>query len=145
MSKITWGIILLLVIGLGVYFYMNKEAAPDATGGESAQAPTASWAFTPAGEDPESAAPLTTVSAVINGKTHALGTYMGSCAEIAGSSWQLLENEVSGVICWWAGGGTEIGVFAENGAYVVKKGQLDEGNAEIPGFRGNFETVVSLL
>jgi hypothetical protein len=85
--------------------------------------------------------PQTAVALKINEEVRPLGTYEGSCAEITGSSWTLLEGEVTGVICWWAGGGEEIAVFSEQGRYAVKQGQLDEGTEEAPGTRGNFSTL----
>ena len=58
--------------------------------------------------------------------------------------WSLYESEKTGVICWWAGGGSDIGIFEEGGKLVLKVGSLDEGSAEIPGFRGNFQTIATI-
>ena len=88
--------------------------------------------------------PLTEVSLVYEGNLYALGAFEGSCSEIARSSWTPLPNETSAAICWFAGGGVELGVFLENNRYVVKKGQLDEGDAENPGVRGGFQSLVTL-
>ncbi|MEK7068304.1 MAG: hypothetical protein AAB964_00635, partial [Patescibacteria group bacterium] len=63
---------------------------------------------------------------------------VGNCFSVAGSSWELLENELTGAICYSAGGGKEIGVFEEGGTLVLKEGEVEEGGAETPGFRGNF-------
>jgi hypothetical protein len=37
-----------------------------------------------------------------------------------------------------------VGVFEENGALVLKKGELGEPTAETEGFRGNFTTITTL-
>ena len=40
-----------------------------------------------------------------------------------------------------AGGGTEAGVFEENGKMLIKIGSIEEGDGETPGSRGNFKTL----
>lgn len=100
------------------------------------------WAFDPAGTEGDM--PLTAVSVIAEGRTYDAGTYAGNCFEIAGSGWELLPGERSGAICWWAGGGTELGVFFENGELVVKRGVLEEGSGEIEAVRGDFSTVLVL-
>jgi hypothetical protein len=108
--------------------------------------PTAfAWEFKDAGTDQAAQAPLTTVSIKkMDGSVRTIGTYQGSCATIDGTSWSLLQGESSGVICWWAGGGTELGAFNESGTTVIKSGGIDEGSEEDPGVRGNFKTLFSL-
>jgi len=108
--------------------------------------PALVWSFKDAGTDEATGTPHTEVTLTMNGKAYPAGTYEGSCSEIASehSSWELVAGEQSGVICWWAGGGTELGVFEENGQLVIKKGMLDEGGAETPGLRGNFELLLKL-
>ena len=101
------------------------------------------WSFVDRGVDAETSMPKTDVALRIRGIDIPLGTYDGNCFAIAGSQWELLRNEVSGVICYFAGGGTEIGVFEEGGALVLKKGVVEEGSAEEPGFRGNFEPLTN--
>ncbi len=101
-----------------------------------------SWMFKDIGEDPETFAPRTSVALKVSDKTYDLGIYNGSCFEIEAVTWEFLPNEKAAVICWWAGGGNEIGVFQESQNLVVKIGQLDEGSAETPSFRGNFKEVL---
>lgn len=104
------------------------------------------WIFDPAGEDAQIGAPLTRV-VLRNGDTsYAVGTLIGGCFDITQSDWELLteQGEFAGAICWWAGGGTEIGVFSEGGRAVVKMGDIDEGTAEGGGSRGNFETLFEI-
>lgn len=103
------------------------------------------WNITELGEHSSApGVPLSGVTITTGGKTYPIGTVDGNCAEIDGTSWPLYEGEKTGVICWWAGGGTEYGVFEEGGKMVVKEGFLEEGSAETAGFRGGFETIIVL-
>lgn len=95
------------------------------------------WEFVEAGQRP-SGAPSTRVTLKIAGVPVDLGTYVGSCFAIPGSAWELLPNEVTGAICYWAGAGKEIGVFEEGGTLVLKEGDIEEATAETEGIRGNF-------
>lgn len=143
------GIIILVALAIvGVQAYKNEKSKPIIIKqeGRSNQPapPQLKWIFTSAGEDAASGAPFTKVTLQAGDKTHELGVYQGSCSEIKDSSWGLLENEQEGAICWWAGGGTEIGIFKEGEKLIVKKGAIEEGTAEGGGFRGNFKTLVEL-
>lgn len=103
------------------------------------------WQFVSGGED-ASGTPKTKVT-LKNGVTaYEVGTYIGSCVDMTASSWKLAvdEGETAGAVCWWAGGGNEIGVFSEDGKAVVKIGELDEGSAEVPSFRGNWKTLFEI-
>jgi hypothetical protein len=102
------------------------------------------WTFKDKGEEAGTGAPLTEVSLTYGNITKVVGTYQGSCAVIDGATWKLLVGEKSGVICWFAGGGSEIGIFDENGKTVLKVGGVEEGDAETPGSRAQFRTVMSL-
>lgn len=152
--------VLLIALGLAVlggagYVAMNpevlKKSSNDAMQQEN-ETPsgklaanteiTVSWRLADAGEI--DGIPQTSVTAIINGTEHAAGTYAGSCSEIGASGGVdgkgLLAGELSAVQCWYAGGGDEIGVFAnEGGGYDIMVGALDEGSAETPGVRGGFE------
>ncbi|MBI5004106.1 hypothetical protein HZC00_03360 [Candidatus Kaiserbacteria bacterium] len=88
--------------------------------------------------------PQTAVTLAIDGVTHEVGTYEGSCMVIEGSSWKYLDGEHAGAICYFAGGGTEIGVFEENNQMVVKQGIVDEGSAEAASTRGGFKTLFAI-
>lgn len=110
------------------------------------------WSFQSAGEDTETGAPKTTVT-LRNGETaYSIGTYIGSCMDIRASSWKIAEDEgeIAGAICWFAGGGQEIGVFSENGKAVVRVGEIgegqpaEEGEPETPAFRGNWRTLFEI-
>jgi len=102
------------------------------------------WEFGLVSEDPETGTPMREVSITYKGERRVVGTFPGSCSVVEDSSWPLLDNELTGVICWWAGGGAEVGVFYEDGKRVVKEGILEEGTAEEQGFRGAFEIAFSL-
>ena len=76
-----------------------------------------------------------------DGKKYPLGHYDGNCTTMASSSWKLLNGELTGVICYFAGGGQELGIFKEDGLYLVKVGELSEPTEESPGVRGNFRVL----
>jgi hypothetical protein len=46
------------------------------------------------------------------------------------------------VICWWAGGGVEIGIFKTQDGFAVKKAFIGEGENDL--VRANFQTVFLL-
>ncbi len=150
---VGWVAILLVIIGIGAFWRSSGTAPAVSSNDEStstattlAQTGTAkkayAWKLTSAGE--ASGMPQTGVSLMVGAAEQKLGTFEGNCSEIDGTSWKLLDGEKMGVICWWAGGGKEIGIFQEGGVDVVKVGDLDEGSAETPGVRGNFKTVFTL-
>ncbi len=133
------GLVILAAIWLVVTPAPTENASMDAEG------PVFNWNISEVGESPVvPGMPRSAVSVALSDKTYPLGEFDGSCFEIEGSGWALYEGEKSGVICWWAGGGSEVGVFEENGTFVVKRGDLDEGSAETPGFRGNFRTILTI-
>jgi hypothetical protein len=101
------------------------------------------WLLEDSGAVAESGAPLTNVGVNVNGSQRNVGVYEGSCFVVEDSEWPLLEGEVSGVICYFAGGGTELGMFEENGALVLKEGVVEEGSGDTEGMRGDFETKFS--
>jgi hypothetical protein len=141
---------ILVAAGVGGYMYMHKTPATTAGPAPLPPAPTApviTWAYLEASStDP--AMPMTKVSAVIDGNGYTVGTFAGSCTAIDSSGGidgkGLQPNEIAATQCWFAGGGDEIGVFQENGKLVIKKGELGEGDAKHPPFRGNFTTVLEL-
>lgn len=124
----------------------QATTTPAATPNATTSAPQVSgsrfaWSFAEMEED-ASGVPSTRVmlTDTTNGKKYDLGARTGSCSTIESSSWTLLAGEQTGVICWFAGGGEELGVFQENGSLIVKAGILEEGTAETPGLRGDFKT-----
>lgn len=143
-------VVVIAVAGAAFLLMREKASAPVAmpegermttTTTDAAAASDVDWTFVPADDDPASGAPRTAVTVRIAGREHEVGTYQGSCALRQDD---LLPGEKSAVLCWFAGGGTELGVFEEDGGLVVKAGTVDEGSAEEAGFRGDFRTVVRL-
>lgn len=133
-TKILLGAVAVLLVAGATYGVLVQTAnAPTGKTPESY-----SWTFQDKTTD--QAQPRTQVSIVAEGKARAVGTYDGSCSEI---DTDLLPFEQSKVVCWFAGGGKEIGLFNEDGQWSVQVGDLDEGSAEIEGFRGNFKTLIT--
>lgn len=134
-NKILIAVVVIAAL-LGIGWYVMTQ--PSGLGS------TYEWQFSEVGTDENTGAPRTSVTLLSGGKVYSAGTYEGSCSEIEKSSWELQSGEKTGVICWFAGGSSEIGVFEEGGKTVVKMGELSEGDAETPGFRGNFQTIFEL-
>lgn len=146
MQKIIITIIALAVLGAGVWYFTAGDSLPAADQADMAATSEAyAWTLTELPEDEANPGmPRTSVALTAGGETSTIGVYNGSCAAIEDTSWELLEGEVTGVICWWAGGGDEIGIFNEGGRHVLKVGMLEEGSAETAGFRSAFTTVREL-
>lgn len=147
MSKIIGAIIIVLLVAGGAYWYMQQSpASSDAVVETQSESKVGfTWNITEMDERADNpGVPRTNVALTSGGKTYQVGEFDGSCSEIDGTSWTLVEGEKTGVICWWAGGGSEVGVFEEGGKLVVKVGVLEEGTAEIPGSRGSFQTFVTI-
>jgi hypothetical protein len=102
------------------------------------------WIINDSGAFAESGAPLTTIAIRVDGTLRSVGTFEGSCSDMKTTAWKMDANEIAGVVCWFAGGGQEIGVFDENGDTSVKVGFLEEGTAEGPGYRGDFNTLFEI-
>ncbi len=146
-KNLLLGALLLIAIAAAVALYMRgdldfkkMELAKMPEAAETNDSATFSWKFEDAGE--KDGTPQTAVTLIRGAESKEVGTYAGSCAEIAAENLQ--PGQISGVLCWFAGGGDEIGVFEEGGEYVVKVGQQEESTTESNGFRGNFTTVLEL-
>ena len=104
-----------------------------------------SWSIEHIGYAPnDQSKPIMKVSLTVGppvNKTLPVGTYGLSCTKQEKTQ---DPNELTAVVCWWGGGGYEVGVFKEGNTYVVKQGNVDEGTAEIDGFRGNFKTLFEI-
>ena len=121
-------------------FRSQNGSAPAVTNDQFPLAgPTITWRFAPT---TRSDVPTTVVYVTIDGTEYSVGEYTGSCSDTSLNS--RLSGELSASLCWYAGGGSEIGVFEEGTALVIKVGQVDEASAETPGFRGNFKTVLRI-
>lgn len=102
------------------------------------------WNFTEIPQEEGGQGPRTKVSVNIRGTNYDVGSHVGSCNRIKDTSWPLLESEIDGAICWFAGSGVEIGIFKEDGKLMIKKGDISEATAEDEGVRGNFELLFGL-
>lgn len=129
--------VLVVAAGVGFWWYTHQGGASSAP--EHTTAPNFRWQFVPAGEDTATGGPKTTIYLAYNNTKKEVGTYIGSCSEVQAEVLQ--QNEVSAALCWFAGGGDELGVFKEGDTYVVKHGEQSEGNEVEVGFRGNFKTL----
>ncbi len=128
MGKIISFIVILIAVAGGYYYGAQEKVTP----------PTHRFVFTDAGE--VDGIPQTRAQVFVGNEAREVGTYAGSCAA---QTTDLLPGEVEKIVCWYAGGGYELGVFIENGKTVLKVGELSEGDAETAGFRGNFKTLTS--
>ncbi|MFZ2886800.1 MAG: hypothetical protein WA021_03200 [Minisyncoccia bacterium] len=154
MKYITIVFLLIVAIAGGLFFIGSKapvsgtetpttmQDESNAANTESERASGGSWTFEDAGE--KDGIPQTKVSYGVNGKVTAVGTFEGHCADMEGSAWTKRDGASAGAICWFAGGGTEIGVFLEGGKYVIKTAVLDEGTAEEGGVRGEMRALITI-
>ena len=106
------------------------------------QAVKSSWTFAEAGE--KDGVPQTRVSYDVHGTITAVGTFEGHCADMKDSAWTMRDGAADGAVCWFAGGGTEIGVFHEGDKHVIKTAILDEGTAATAGIRGEMTTLLAI-
>lgn len=162
-KKTAWGqwigtiLIIGVLVGVGYFLVQNKAQAPAAsTGGEvmndsGAKAVQAlhsfEWSFRIVGGNPKTGADLSEVTLTHDGVAKVVGTYEGHCSVLGseGASAQpLVEGEVTAMLCYWAHKGDEVGVFLENGQYVVKHGTMKDGVGEVPGSRGGYEVLFTI-
>lgn len=144
-TKAVGLIVLVLVLAGGAYFLL-PQTSPDAGQGAPLQkrkAPEISWNFTDNGYDEAKYADTTKVTLTVDGVSHDVGVYLGTCNELSGT--ERTDGALSAVLCWFAGGGDEIGVFVEEAEQlVVKKREVQEPTAETPEFKGEFSTLLAL-
>lgn len=146
-----WVALAILAVVAGAYLILNSKVSgemEEATGAEErtevSKETTAmiDWRFTDAGE--EDNIPYTDVLVTIDDIPYTIGKFQGSCSVVGPEGGVdgrgLLAGELSAAQCWFAGGGDEIGIFAnEDGGIDIMVGGLSEGSAEEAGFRGDFE------
>lgn len=130
--------VLLVLGGVGYWIITSQKNAPIENTNKKN---SIEWRFTNMGET--DGMPSTHVAVILNGTTHDMGEFLGSCKELSDGGIDgkgLLAGELSAAQCYFAGGGDEIGVFAhEDGGYDLMVGELGEGDSETPFFRGNFK------
>lgn len=152
MNKLTYAIAAVLGAALlvgGYYLYVNNaqvspETAPEAQGKRAAY----EWQFIEQGED-ASGMPRTAVRFKVEGNFLDVGTYSGSCREVAAGEPTLTgEAAETGVVtraqCWFAGAGDEIYVFENGPRVTVRVVEVSEGSAEEPASRGEMRTVLEI-
>lgn len=83
--------------------------------------------------------PIVSVKVQINGVGYDLGTAEGTCN--GPQSFPLLKDQLGSYICWWAGGGTEFGLFRSGDNLVIRRGVIEEGSEEHEGYRGDFKDI----
>ena len=152
-NKILTVIIALLVIVVGLLVFYRPDLVatiPGLSRSAESQKPTFMWKFADSGESTTTGATLTAVTLVTGGKSYAAGSYLGTCTQIIPNSGPnapvLLPQEVSGIQCWFAGSGDEVGVFTVGDSYVVKHGELSEPDesATSTAGRGNFTELTNI-
>jgi hypothetical protein len=143
-KKLVWGAVVVLVIVVAAVILHKPKSTYDQSSSDSRERLTWDIKEVTPGDGMNPPTNKVTLVAGAGGPTYDLGTHDGTCATVEGSSWALLSGERTGVICYFAGAGTELGVFDEKGKLVVKQGVLEEGDAETAGTRGNFTTVLEL-
>lgn len=132
MNKRAYIFIVALVIiagGISFYFATHKNTVPEVV----TPNPEFDWRVIEGD-----------VTLLSEGKEYPIGNYQGNCTIMASTSWKLLPGEISGVICYFAGGGQELAIFKEGGKYMLKDGVLEEPTDESQGLRGNFRTLRSI-
>lgn len=111
---------------------------------ESAQVPaprpSVAWAFTSDGE--YSSIPYTRVHIHAAGDVYDAGSYAGSCNELDHVG--LATGELSGALCWYAGGGVELGVFTGRVHPILRAREVEEGTAETPAIPGVWHDLLEL-
>ena len=124
---------IVIVLGAGAYFALKHKAARP-------PGPLSyDWQFA---DKSTTGQTRTQVTLLAGGNSYSVGSYDGTCQE---QTTDYLEYEKAKVVCWFAGGGHEVGVFEVPGSSpTVKVGDIDEGSAETAGFRGNFMVVKTL-
>ncbi len=69
--------------------------------------------------------------------------YAGTCSDRPIEDRE--EGEISGIRCWFAGGGDDIGVFGSGDSLVIKHRIVEEGAPDDGGgFVGKFETLFTV-
>lgn len=115
--------VLLLVIVSGWFFFYSSYNQPAETLQDQF-----SWRLVDSEDN------LTVVSLRIAGVPLVVGAYAGECQNPE----SLLQDELSGIVCREGTGGTEIGVFSDNGELVLKEGAIDPAT----GRGANFAPIV---
>lgn len=143
---VIWAAVVSLGIAAGYIYFAQIADAPKPAMEMVATEPTFAWSFQ---ELPEGdfGQPNTEVSLHVTNegmKSYVIGTYPQSCSENQAVVTEPEPNRVSTVTCWWAGGGFELGVFHEDGNYVVREAEISEGIEGEPAPPKVFNALITL-
>lgn len=139
-TKVSAVVIGIALIIIGAYVYSKSQIVEIRD--RTSINPDVIWSYQQSDMDAEYADPKTIVTVQLWDKKQEVGEYAGSCWDRPEED--LVRGEISGIRCWWAGGGDDIGVFRESDTFVIKHRIVEEGTAEESGFMGEFENVSSL-
>lgn len=117
---LPFGVVLLVVLAVGGW-YLYQSSRNSAAEVEQVVNEQFAWRLTT--EDTPQGKQTTVVLRIADVDVP-VGIVAGTCSEIDGTQWQLLENELSGVICQSADAGVEIGVFQNGNDLIMKKGEV---------------------
>lgn len=91
-------LVIVLLLVTTVFFYRSQRGIQNPN-------PVVSWSYTTQDAD-NGDAPQTTVVLDIDTQKYTVGTYAGTCFDRPRE--EMGTGEISGVRCWWAGGGDDV-------------------------------------
>jgi hypothetical protein len=138
MNKKTTSILTLALGILGVWWLMFDVRTDTSSTPTPVVSDQVKWSFDEVKEN-ASGLPQIKVTVKVHGEKYDAGTYSGLCIERGKE--ELLEGQISGVLCYTAGFGDEVGIFKDGRDYTLQVGEVQEPSAEGPEFRGNFRVV----
>lgn len=134
------GLVVVLIV-LGIYISKNKDS--DKVESQKAEqkvqqkSPTASWEFT---LNDQGDMPKTQVNLSLDDHKFDLGTYTGTCVQMAPD---VKDTEAKLAIafaqCWFAGAGNQLAVFDNGGKITVKMRMIAEEDTQLDAFENMFE------
>jgi hypothetical protein len=158
------GVCVLAVVATGAYYagmYTERVGTPQIVVATSTHATTSAdyyaervglsddgyeWLFSKAPQYTDTV-PVSKVQLRTASATHDIATVEGTCSYeyLFDAPLKMLPGGVyPWALCWYAGGGTEYGIFKESGRLVVKKRLVDEGSAEEAAVEMPFEKVMEM-
>lgn len=139
MNNKKTSIIILILVVLGIWWFVRTRDGDTARVATPVVANEVEWSFDEVEKNESTGLPQTKVTAKVHGEKYDAGTYSGTCVERKKE--ELLEGQISGVLCYAAGFGDEVGVFKDARDYTLQVGEVQEPSAEGPEFRGNFRVL----
>jgi hypothetical protein len=120
-NRYTWPVIIvvLVLLGVGVWFIYHRPPAQNDVG---VLANEFAWTLTPA---TSAQGTTTAIQLRIAGVDVPVRSMPGTCVEVSETNWELLQDELSGVVCRdTSGNGAEIGIFQSGTQLVLKQGTV---------------------